>query len=477
MKQNISLALIFFIALISLSGCQGMPTKSRVDKISDAESTKYIDNFLLEYNDNLSKYRYNPTVKWLQASNKKEACKVFVEYSGVDITLQNSFKINWDGDCTDGYASGLGREFLSSTSSNISSIAVYKDSPRKKPQYFIQHIPSENITIEGDINNHYQVATFIKDDVDFNYVILAGFASVDHQPRLLTTIHPVYSSVSYRKNYPGFSYLITDYSRDEFADTQLEAVTSIHNDDANRWESSGFTIQVTNNNMINQFEASNGQFIRDVELPKSYKAHLVKIKDEVRQAGLKALEAQKKAIIIKEQYKAKVCNDNITVDFMDNYEYKAICKEGAYYADLQRKVDSKIAERNQQLQQQRTAVRELQNRANEDREIQEQHNNNSISALEGLVMLMQAFSDGVNGSSSRYSIPAYQAPSLPDLQVQSSSPTYNSTTGNNYKYDLNKPSDRVLYSTDIKAQIMDGINPDPTIGIDRSLGQHGGGIQ
>lgn len=54
---------------------------------------------------------------------------------------------------------------------------------------------------------------------------------------------------------------------------------------------------------------------------------------------------------------------------------------------------------------------------------------------------------------------------------------YESSTGNQYKYDLSKPSDQIRYSVDPSAQLHDSINMPvhPSTDIDRSLGQHGGG--
>ena len=53
---------------------------------------------------------------------------------------------------------------------------------------------------------------------------------------------------------------------------------------------------------------------------------------------------------------------------------------------------------------------------------------------------------------------------------------YESSTGVQYKYDLSNPSDRIMYDVDPAAQVMDSINVDPRVDIDRSLGQYGGGI-
>lgn len=50
---------------------------------------------------------------------------------------------------------------------------------------------------------------------------------------------------------------------------------------------------------------------------------------------------------------------------------------------------------------------------------------------------------------------------------------YESMTGTRYKYDLSKPTDRIMYGVDPAAQIKDSVNP--MINIDRGLHQFGGG--
>ena len=56
---------------------------------------------------------------------------------------------------------------------------------------------------------------------------------------------------------------------------------------------------------------------------------------------------------------------------------------------------------------------------------------------------------------------------------------YKGTTGTKYKYDLSKPGDRIKYSVDPHAQIMDEIYTPikPGVEIDRSLNQYGGGVK
>ena len=63
---------------------------------------------------------------------------------------------------------------------------------------------------------------------------------------------------------------------------------------------------------------------------------------------------------------------------------------------------------------------------------------------------------------------AYDSDSSNDEQ------TYESSSGNKYKYDLSDPSDRLDYSVDIGAQLDDSV--DPSVGMDRDMGEYGGGI-
>ncbi len=52
---------------------------------------------------------------------------------------------------------------------------------------------------------------------------------------------------------------------------------------------------------------------------------------------------------------------------------------------------------------------------------------------------------------------------------------YKSSSGQRYKYDLNKPGDKIRYEVDPGAQVKDSINP--RVELDRDLGQYGGGAE
>lgn len=58
----------------------------------------------------------------------------------------------------------------------------------------------------------------------------------------------------------------------------------------------------------------------------------------------------------------------------------------------------------------------------------------------------------------------------------SNSNAYQSTSGTNYQYDLNKPSDRMNYGYDTDAQRRDQMSTNPNRTLDRNTNQRGGGI-
>ena len=101
----------------------------------------------------------------------------------------------------------------------------------------------------------------------------------------------------------------------------------------------------------------NGTLTRRVELPQSYFNKANSIFAEIKNEANIALESQRRALIIKEKYKNKICKDSVKVDFMDNKEYKAICNENEKIAQLKTKIDAKLA----QIEQQKQAKRQQQN--------------------------------------------------------------------------------------------------------------------
>lgn len=104
----------------------------------------------------------------------------------------------------------------------------------------------------------------------------------------------------------------------------------------------GYEIMVTTENEHISFEMDNNRRLRFVKLPDDYIKSRYAIYDDIRAKSALAIEAQEKALFIKEKYKNKICKDNVSVNFMDNNEYKNICNEDKYFTNLKTKINEKL---------------------------------------------------------------------------------------------------------------------------------------
>ena len=336
--------MIVFIALIS--GCASTP---RIPTVDENEAFKYERKYLAEYEQLKNNFSDQSVVKWVQPANKKLPCKVYVGISKTeDRTLDENYKIYWDGDCKNGYANGLGREFERGTVLNMEALAIYQGK-QKEPQYFVQTYHLDNKTQEGDISNRYFVETTINED-NFNFDInykYGFFGSTKNPYHLITTNSPFSDNSVYYKQYPNFAYVLYDMSNNEFEKRRYQ-FNMLHNGKAN-----GFVFSTPKAGATASGEATNGAIVRRVILPNSYFTKISQISNEVKEAGQKAINAQKHALKVKKQYMNRICKKSVSVNFINNNEYKKICNESEYYTNLKEKMDVKLAQINKQKQQKR----------------------------------------------------------------------------------------------------------------------------
>ena len=346
---------IFGLAVTSFmfSGCTGQPSIAEID---ETEAFKYIKQYDAEYQQlKANSPKAEMQVKWVQAANKKEPCKLFVSGdSNDDRTSKDGYKIFWDGNCKNGYASGLGREFERGFLTNLDAIALY-NGEEKKPEYFIQKDNLANITMEGDIINGNLVQTTIVDDgMNFDIKYQYGHFQRETLDTMFSIISsPFSSSIVYIKSPGNYAYIIGDVTNDEFNENNYNYDIK----DGRTKQSNGFVFSVAKNNIRYCGEKINNQLVRRVNLPQSYINHMVSTFNEIKNIGQIAIDAQKKALMVKQQYKDTICKDTVKVDFIDNKEYKAICNENEKIAQLRTKIDAKLS----QIEQQKQAKRQQQN--------------------------------------------------------------------------------------------------------------------
>ena len=241
--------------------------------------------------------------------------------------------------------------------SNLQQIGYYQHG--KAQNYCVGFDPLNGWTVDGECSytpdkpNHY-VKTFIKDkqgDLQISYEF--GVGTSKNTPAMIMKTYPFYDVLEYYKAYPNFAYRILDFTKNEFDNKKYEFEILNKNGKYN-----GFGFATFKNGYTNAGEMQNGTLIRRVQLPQNYFNKVDSIFSEIKREANLALEAQRKALIIKEKYKKKICKNSVKVNFMDNNEYKAICHENEYYAKLAQIEKQKQAKRTQQQQERLIQARE-----------------------------------------------------------------------------------------------------------------------
>ncbi len=333
------------------NGCVGQPS---IPKVEEAEVGTYEKNYMTEYEKIKKQYEnYTPTFRWVQPKNKKEECKVYVSIDPTDDkTIKSYYSLYWDGECKDGYAYGLGREIENTMLSNIQQLGFYSKGIAQDYCSMFDPLNGYNIDGEcsyGDKPNHY-VKTMVDEkggDLKISYEF--GVEMSNDAPMMVMRTYPFYDVVEYFKVYPNFSYIISDLTTNEFDNRKYEFNIKDHK----TGKFNGYGFATMKQGFTNAGEMSNGTLVRRVQLPQSYFNNANTIFSEIKQQANIALEAQRRALVIKEKYKKKICKDSVKVDFMDNNEYKAICKEDDKIAELKTKIDAKLAQINQAKQSKR----------------------------------------------------------------------------------------------------------------------------
>lgn len=352
MPNKTTLLLTTFI--FTLTGCSTSSTMSSYAAPKPPDIS--LDKALSFEQKNLGEYAKLPKVQenvmWIQASNKKEPCKLYQSYSDNNYPDTENVKRFWDGDCKDGYAHGLGREFARGDLVNMDSLAHYTGG-QSRPKYYINQDNVNNVKTEGDISAGYAVITEIKDNgFDFNIRYIYGYSNYYKEPRLLMYTSPFKDYIVYQKIYPNFHYQIADYSQDEFEQHTFRFQLLKDN------KADGVSFDTLKSGPTGGGVFIDGALARKVTLPLSYYNHIENIMREINEAGQKAINAQKNALNVKNLYMKKVCKKSVKVRFMDNEEYKAICNEKKYLAELKQKMDAQLAEIKQEKDQKRAQLRE-----------------------------------------------------------------------------------------------------------------------
>lgn len=268
---------------------------------------------------------------WLQPFNKKIACKLFV--SGLVTEGKTPWfelkdtRVYWDGDCQNGYAYGIGREFAVIKGEVLSLLAEY-NGERKRP---IHHLwvsyDRQVVKFMGESHPYY---------ASLRYSVQQG-PTGKRTMRSDQVLFNLSEDRIYRKNFEvggdNFEKAVALPNRNTYVmsynvNPATPFIASFLVNGSN--ERIGYSI-ASGDNGINkrvrhQHHLSNGSNV-DVILPESYRRHLSEVGlkiDSNLSIGDRLIQ---EAYVAISKYKRRICKGDVRVDFIDNELYGRICLE------------------------------------------------------------------------------------------------------------------------------------------------------
>lgn len=325
-------ARIFVTPLIAMT-FTGCATNS-LPIISETQSDRIIEAFASTHTKASTT---SPTVNheaWLQPKNKVEQCKIY--FHATTAPDENPFweegptELFWDGDCKNGYAYGLGREFFESVTTGLMADIVYYGESGSVPTYHYKaaydshtyvfmHTKanpvgsgettfSDAIVIQNPNSQGFRVLeskTVVSSDSSwifaqykwpYEHRLEMRKVATNNQSKVVSVAHSTNPSDNY-KNAAGF-YL-------EEGKPILRFVRYINGINTLETMEMGSTKRVLFTEELYRFFA---QEVRSIEIP----LNTVELN----------IAPAKRAV---EMYKRRICQGNVSVDWMDDQIYGRIC--------------------------------------------------------------------------------------------------------------------------------------------------------
>lgn len=378
---------------IFFSACVSQPN---VAKLSEEQSFKYENAFQEEYKTNvvplIEETKANKAEKWLQPLNKKESCKIFFGYDKRN-DWTTDIKPYWDGDCKDGYALGLGREFVKNINGVISQSLAYYAGGETTPIYFFDNNPME-LGLQAEGKRGFIVYPIVENSTtDFTVRGVSFFMDDENGIGYKYEFSPLSDVKAYSKILPNYTQIFVDLSNDEFADLNWNIFTIDHK----TGKKTGYWINTPKQgiNTVVEMKDDNRINSKNLALDSKYYEFLDNTINEIKEKIAMVDNVYKQAIGAKEQYKQRICKSNVKVTFMNNNEYKEICNENKKNAELKEKIDKeliKIAQLKNIKRQELAAKREHEMRiAREQAQIEAAKAQASAAAMSSLVNAAERF--------------------------------------------------------------------------------------
>lgn len=358
---------------------------------------------------------------WVQPDNKQEPCKLW--FQGEEEYWKGpGTSVYWDGDCKDGYAFGLGREFVESIERGLQADLASYGTPGEEPDYYYKaayddhhYLYISKVNAKNDSFTHGSKGVAISNPGTRDFYISEITWYWNTQERA--------QNYQYDFSFTGRTRFVRTYSPDK------AIIFNLSNNPSDAYRRSVTFIDGPielasvvdyGNGVVNHYSRKKG-ITTQVTLPENVLGFL----DNEGPTAVSTLSTIESSLVGSKRamsiYKRKICKSDVSVDFMADTIYGRIClPEGdltpyseqiSQYQQEQQELWAKAEKRRQEQQQlaaqQRDAAarRAAQARAETAEAIAElgdsmtEFNKNATSFTQSL-MNQQAPAVNMNGSSS-----------------------------------------------------------------------------
>lgn len=331
MVRTISSIVLLTLAFIT-AGCVSTPSQD-IRQVTDQQAFVAIakqDELAKQNKENFLKFQKNKvqdvknTLAWRQPLNKSEECKLW--FAG---DWPENLEIFWDGGCKEGYAYGLGREFVKGARADEiidkEEVAYYQGG-KKEPVYLARY---------DRVKKSYSLNAYGSD--------VGGIINTLVQsPKGAEVITLVVNSKFLPET--GYRYVLKtssatndlEYFKDAGNDVKT-VIVDVDNAAMKKIFFDGvYKIEVLTDGRVFNIDMQSNSLI---QLPKSYRENAVRIDQETKEAAQEIFSMARKSQEMVDYYKNNVCKDSVKVSFISNEQYKEICGKDGYFTSFMPEVE------------------------------------------------------------------------------------------------------------------------------------------
>ena len=352
-------------AFLLAAGCSSVP------RVSEDDASQYLRQV------QAPSYQFRPQeiTQWVQAMNKKESCKLFMGSNAQQGKWWDSpdSKVYWDGQCKNGYAYGLGREFVDDSKGLAATIGTYPGG-EVKPTYEQAAFFDKGMYAYGDLEASKALTIGVQDNaMGFQMVSVLTNRVGDVQYARQEALGS--NSVAYVKAFGnGYIFKLTEIKDP----TNPLALTMIVIKDG---KETGYRIEKYKNGAVQGVSHQAGQ-PQVVQLtPSIFSFYQAQVGEILQKLG-ESQEAYRQSLVTVSRYKRQICDNRVKPGFVSEEKYFQICADEG---DLQ-PFQAKIAGVSQRMIEQQ--------RADADRQAQMAQANAQLQAAQAIEN--QQFVNGLN---------------------------------------------------------------------------------